>query len=157
MKSRTKIFLSVAALLLVGVSWLLTFGNAGWQIRRVFPGAAPYFDPVMSPDLTASSALRIVVPFYYGSDESLGFTLADQPRGIDLEAGFARLSHLMFFSIHIKRCKITRLCEVERPDRPGVVIFEDCDFTDLPAEHHSRLRAYDPKNPADRRVYIGGV
>jgi hypothetical protein len=37
------------------------------------------------------------------------------------------------------------------------VIFEDCDFTDLPAEHHSRLRAYDPKNPADRRVYIGGV
>lgn len=157
MKFRTKIFLAAAAFLLVGVSWLLTFGNAGWQIRRVFPGALPRFDPAVSPHITASRALRIIVPCYYGSDESLGFTLTDQPLSIDLEAGFARLSHLMFFSIHIKRCKITRLCEVERPDRPGVVIFEDCDFTDLPPEHHSRLRPCDPRNPADRRFYIGGA
>ena len=157
MKRITKIGLVCAATMLLGVSWLLTSGNAGWQIRRVFPGATPYFDPVMSPDITVSSLLRAVVPSYFGADESLGFTLTDQQTPIDLEAGFARLIHLKFFSIHIKRCKITRLCEVGRADRPGIVVFEDCDFSPLTPEDRARLRPYDRQNPADTRVCIGDV
>ncbi|MBL9145401.1 MAG: hypothetical protein JNM99_17110 [Verrucomicrobiaceae bacterium] len=157
MKRSAKIGLALVAIMLLGASWLLTFGNAGWQIRRVFPGATPYFDPVMSPDITTSSLLRVAVPFYFGADESLGFTLTDQSTPIDLEAGFARLTHLQFFSIHIKRCKITRLCEVGRADRPGIVVFEDCDFSQLTPEQRTRLRPYDRQNPSDTRVCIGDV
>lgn len=41
---------------------LLTVGNAGWHVRRVFPKAKVYFEPVNSPDFTFSALLRMVIP-----------------------------------------------------------------------------------------------
>ena len=141
-----------------GLSWRFTRGNAGWQIRQVFPGAQPYFDPINSPDLTISSTIRLVVPFFFGADESLGFSLYDSPLPLDLQQSFSRLGHLRFFSIHLTRCKITNLCPAASVGFPGIIVFDDCDFSQLPADQHSLLRPYDPTDPtATKKLCIGDV
>lgn len=154
----------VALLLLValglcgGFTWRFTQGNAGWQIRQAFPGAQPYFDPIGSPDPTISQFIRIVVPAFFSEDESLGFSLCDSPQPLDLQQRFARLSHLRFFSVHITRCKITNLCPTSERGFPGIIVFDDCDFSELPADQQSQLHPYDPTNPAaTKQLCIGDV
>ena len=140
------------------VSWRFTRGNAGWQIRQAFPGAQPYFDPVGSPDLTLSQLIRIVIPTQFSEDESLGFSLHDCSEPLDLHQRFSRLSHLRLFSVHLTRCKITNLCPAFVPGFPGVIVFDDCDFSQLPADQRSQLRPYDPTNPtASKQFYTGDV
>jgi hypothetical protein len=140
------------------VSWRFTCGNAGWQIRQAFPGAQPYFDPVGSPDPTLSQFIRIVLPTQFNEDESLGFNLQGCREPLDLQQRFSQLSHLRLFSVHLTRCKITNLCPSFVPGFPGIIVFDDCDFSQLPADQQTRLRPYDPADPtATKKFYIGDV
>ena len=136
---------------------LLTVGNAGWHIKRAFPSAEPYFDPVHSPDPTFSGLLRAIIPTYFGFDESLGVRIIDAHEDIDLQRGFASIPHKSFFSARVIRCKIINLCDTDQNGNPSFIVFEDCDFSGLPEDQKSRLRAYDPQNPDDRRLCIGSV
>lgn len=157
-RSLVTILLLLTAVCGGGLTWRFTRGNAGWQIRQAFPGAQPYFDPVYSPDLTMSQVVRLALPTYFSVDESLGFSLADCPDSLDLKQRFSQLSHLRFFSVHLTRCRITNLCQTSAPGLPAIIIFDDCDFSQLPAEQRAQLRPYDPTNPAaSKRFCIGDV
>ena len=145
--------LIVAALL----TPLLTIGNAGWHIKRAFPTAKPYFDPVYSPDPTFSGLLRAIIPTYFGFDESLGVRIVDAPEEIDLQRGFARIPHKSFFSARVIRCKVINLCDTNQIGNPSFIVFEDCDFSALPEDQKARLRPYDASNPQDKRLCIGSV
>ena len=160
MKRKTFNFLVATALVLLSgwITWRVTFYNVGTQIRKVFPGAVPYFDPVYSPDPTISATIRQFMPSYFGADESVGFSLTDSPEPLDLHQRFSRLSHVYFFSIHLTRCRITNLCEAGSRDFPGFILFDDCDFSELPADQRTLLRRYDPTNPTATKMFcIGGV
>ncbi len=157
-RKRAIIFLLLGALLLGGVfAWRFTRGNAGWQIRQVFPGARPYFDPVYSPDPTISATIRYFVPSFFGEDESVGFSLTDSSEPLDLHARFSRLSHLAFFSIHLTRCKITNLRDLDSAGFHGFILFDDCDFSELPADQRALIRRYDPTNPAATKKFCIGT
>lgn len=159
-KPLVTILLLVAVIFCGVVSWRFTRGNAGWQIRQAFPGAQPYFDPVGSPDPTLSQFIRIVLPNHFNEDESLGFNLYDCSEPLDLHQRFSRLSHLHLhlFSVHLTRCRITNLCTTSERGFPSVIVFDDCDFSQLPADQRSQLQPYDPTNPAaSKQFYIGGV
>jgi len=135
----------------------LTLGNAGWHIRRAFPSAKPYFDPVNSPNYTFSSLLRIVIPTYFGFDESLGVLIEDVPGEIDLQRGFNQIPHKSFFGTRLRRCKVTNLCDTNQVGNPSFILFEDCDFSSLPEDQKSRLHIYNTENPNNGKVYIGSV
>jgi hypothetical protein len=160
-KHKRSICALVALILLCGgwFGWRVTCYNAGPQIRRVFTGARPHFDPVYSPDPTISAGIRGVIPSYFGMDESLGFTLIDSPVPLDLQTRFSRLSHLKFFSIQFTRCKIINLCPAASRGFPGFIVFDDCDFSELPAEQRQLLRPHhDPLYPKQGAQFcIGGV
>jgi hypothetical protein len=89
-------------------------------------------------------------------DESLGFTLIDSPDPLDLQARFSRLSHLYLNSIHFTRCKITNLCPDSR-GFPGYIVFDDCDFTQLPQEQRQRLRPYGNSDSKWPKKFAPGV
>lgn len=152
-----KIVVGVILVMVAALTPLLTFGNAGWHIRRVFPTAKPYFDPINSPDPTFSGILRVFIPTYFGFDESLGVRIEDAPHDIDLQWGFARIPHKSFFSMQVIRCKVVNLCDTNQIGNPSFILFEDCDFSSLPEDQKARLRPYDPSNPADKRLCIGSV
>lgn len=141
---RKRFIVSLIVVLLFGgwLAWRVAYYNAGPEIRRTFPGARPYFDPVNSPDPTISASIRGVMPSYFGRDESLGFSLIDSSEPLDLQARFSRLSHLKLFSIHFTRCRITNLCPPASRGFPSFIVFEDCDFSDLPPGQRSLLRPY---------------
>ena len=150
-------FLLLSVLVVCGVlSLRFTSGSAGWQIRQVFPGAQPYFDPTYSPDTTISSTIRVVIPSYFGTDESLGFSLHDSPEPLDLRARFSRLDHLHFFSIHFTRCKITNLCPAGSAGFPSIIVFDDCDFSGLPADQRALIRPFDPTDPTATNTFCIG-
>ena len=152
-----KIILVLALVVVAALTPLLTVGNAGWHIRRVFPTAKPYFDPVNSPDYTFSALLRAIVPTYFGFDESLGVRIGDAPAAIDLQWDFARIPHKSFFSARVTRCKVINLCDTNQVGNPSFIVFEDCDFSGLPEDQKARLRPYDPSNPNDKKLCIGSV
>ena len=144
MKHKRFILFIAAFVVLFGgwLGWRLTSYNAGPQIRQVFPGARPYFDPVYSPEPTISATIRGLTGSYFGMDESLGFSLIDAAEPLDLQARFSRLSHVKFFSVHFTRCKIINLCPAASRGFPSFIVFDDCDFSDLPPEQRSLLRPY---------------
>jgi hypothetical protein len=152
-----KIVIGVFLVLVAALTPLLTLGNSGWHIRRVFPTAKPYFDPVNSPDPTFSGILRAFIPTYFGFDESLGVRIEDSPTEIDLQSGFASIPHKSFFSMRVVRCKVINLCDTNQIGNPNFIVFEDCDFSALPEDQKARLRPYDPSNPEDKRLCIGSV
>ncbi len=149
--------LCCAAFAVGALSITLTFGNAGWHIKRAFPGSNPHFDPVYSPDPTLSSMLRVVLPSYFSFDESLGVIIQDRKEEIDLERGFALIPHKRFFSVHVKRCKVVTLCRTNLPGYPSIVVFEDCDFSLLPESQRQQLRVYDPEKPEKKQLCIGSI
>ncbi len=149
--------LAALSILLCGgwFGWRVTCYNAGPQIQHVFPGARPYFDPCYSPDPTISAGIRQSMSSYFGEDESLGFSLTDSNEPLDLQARFSRLSHLYLYSIHFTRCKITNLCPDSR-GFPGYIVFDDCDFTQLPQEQRQRLRPYDNSDSKRSKKFCTG-
>jgi hypothetical protein len=156
-RAAIKIVLVFVLAIVAALTPLLTVGNAGWHIRRVFPTAKPYFAPVNSPDYTFSGLFRIIVPTYFGFDESLGVRIEDAPAAIDLQWDFARIPHKSFFSARVTRCKVINLCDTHQVGYPSLIVFEDCDFSVLPEDQKALLRPYDPSNPSDKRLCIGGV
>lgn len=151
-------FIVVLVLFVVAVLIpLLTVGNAGWHIRRAFPTAKPYFDPINSPDFTFSALLRAIIPTYFGFDESLGVRIEDAPEAIDLQRSFYRIPHKSFLNAHVTRCKVINLCDTNQIGNPSFIVFEDCDFSALPEDQKAQLRQYDPSNPKDKKLCIGSV
>jgi len=139
-----------------GVSWRFTRGSAGWQIRQAFPEAQPYFDPPNSPDLTISQVIRIAIPSHFSAEESLGFSLHDCQEPLDLTRRFGSLPQLKFLSVHFTRCKITNLCPTSSPGFPDIIVFDDCDFAQLPADQLSRLRPSDSTDPTAKKKFSIG-
>ena len=156
---RKALKLVVAAVLLIGAMLLplLTVGNARWHVRRAFPTATVYFEPASSPDFTFSALIRVVIPTYFGFDESLGVRIIDAPGDTDLQRGFALIPHKSFFSARLIRCRVISLCNTSEIGNPSFIVFEDCDLTRLPEDQKALLRPYDPQNPNDKRVCIGSV
>jgi hypothetical protein len=150
--------LLICALLLSGVSWILVSGGASRHIRRAFPGARPFFDPTSSPDLTVPEFIRMVVPSYVRADESVGFSLQDCPEPLDLTERFSSVPTLRILSVNLKRCKITNLCTTSAPGFPSVISFDDCDFSELPADQKSQLQPRVPASPgAAKTFYLGSI
>ena len=152
-----KLFVATVLLIAAMLLPLLTVGNAGWHVRRAFPTATVYFEPVNSPDFTFSAMLRVVLPSYFAFDESLGVRIIDAPGDVDLQRGFALIPHKSFFSARLIRCTVISLCDTNEIGNPSFIVFEDCDFTGLPEDQKVLLRPYDPQNPKDKRVCIGSV
>jgi hypothetical protein len=143
---KTKPFKVIAfcVLLLVfgALIWAATAGSATWHVRRIFPGARVYHDPVNSPDITLGTFARLLFPSYVGiAEDSVGFELSDVPEPID----FSRLRGRRFLlhSVRLNRCKVSDLLPLESAGTPFVV-FTDCDFSALPAEQRPLLSTYDP-------------
>jgi len=154
-RKRLLLFLLIVC---VGAPVCFVQSGAGWQIRRVFPGAEPYFAPLNSPNPTISSTIRAVVPSYFGTDESLGFWLYDSAERLDLRARFSRLAHLKFFTVQFTRCKITNLCPTGSDGFPVIIVFDDCDFSELPEDQRGLLQPYDPADPtAAKKFCIGKI
>jgi hypothetical protein len=139
-----------------GLTWRVNRGSPRWQIRHTFPGAEPYFNPFNSPDPTVSQFIRLAVPTYLRADEPIAFALTDCPDVLDLEQRFSRLSHLRINAAHLTRCRITNLCPTSERGFPSYLIFDDCDFSVLPAEQRALLGPYDPTNPAASKQFIIG-
>jgi len=141
MKSKLlKVILVLTTVLIVGaVGWRFTFGNATWHLHHIFPGARAHFDYANSPDPSFSTLIRLVVPDYVERSELMSFEVADHPTPID----FARLSGFQLLTIHLTRCKVSDLQPLERLGQP-LVIFTDCDLSQLPADQRSLLSFYDP-------------
>ncbi|MEO6755384.1 MAG: hypothetical protein ABIP85_26745 [Chthoniobacteraceae bacterium] len=157
-RKRAIIVFLLGVLLITGAfAWRFTRGNAGWQIRQVFPGAQPYFSPSYSPDPSISATIRYFVPSYFGEDESVGFSLTDSSELLDLHARFSRLFHLRFYSIRLTRCKIINLRDLDSAGFHGFILFDDCDFSELPAEQRALIRRYDPTNPAATKQFCIGT
>jgi len=120
------IIIGVVLVLVAALTPLLTLGNSGWHIRRVFPTAKPYFDPINSSDPTFSGVLRSFIPTYFGFGESLGVRIEDAPKEIDLQWGFASIPHKTFFSMRVVRCKVINLFDTNPIGNSKFTVFEDC-------------------------------
>jgi hypothetical protein len=154
---------SLVAILLVstvglggGLTWRVKQSSPRWQIRHVFPGAEPYFNPFNSPDPTVSQFIRLAVPTHLSADEPIGFSLTDCADALDLHQRFSRLSHLRINTAYLTRCRITNLCPTSALGFPSYMVFDDCDFSGLPAEQRALLRPYDPSNPAASKQFVLG-
>jgi hypothetical protein len=157
-RSFATILLLSAVTLGGGLTWRVRCSSPRWQIRRTFPGAEPYFDPLNSPDPTVSQFIRLAVPTYLAADEPIGLSLTDCPDSLDLQQRFFRLSHLRIRNVHFTRCRITNLCPTSERGFPSFILFDDCDFSKLPADQRAQLRLYDPTNPAaSTQLCIGDV
>jgi hypothetical protein len=142
MKPFKVIALFVALLGIGALLWTATARSATWHVRRIFPGARVYHDPVNSPDITFGTYARLLFPSYVGiAEDSVGFELSDFPAPVD----FSRLQGRRFLlhSIRLIRCKVSDLRPLELAGKPFVV-FTDCDFSALPAEQRPLLSPYDP-------------
>ena len=141
-----------------GLTWRATRSSPRWQIRHTFSSAEPYFNPFNSPDPSVSQFIRLAVPTYLSADEPIGIALTDCPDPLDLQQRFSRLSHLRINTAHFTRCRITNLCPTSERGFPSYILFDDCDFSGLPAEQRALLRPYDPTNPAASKQFtIGDV
>ena len=155
-KSLVSILLLSVVVLDGALMWRASRSSPRWQIRHAFPGAEPYFNPFNSPDPTVPQFIRFAVPTYLEANEPIGVSLTDCPDALDLRQRFSRLSHLRINAAHLTRCRITNLCPTSELGFPSFVVFDDCDFSELPAEQRALLRPYDPTNPAASKQFVIG-
>jgi hypothetical protein len=137
-------FVAVILVVIAVCAAYLTFGGAGWQIRRHFPNAEVFFGQLNSPDPTFTFFARILFPRYVHPLEPVGIRLADHPHPVDL----SRLAGLRLHTVWLTRCKITDLRTTESAGLHPFVHFTDCDVPQLPPDRRHLIRPYDPKDPA---------
>lgn len=145
--------LSLVAVLLgflgLGIGYL-SFGGAGWQIRRHFPDAELFFDPLNSPDPSFPFFVRILFPRYVHRSEPVGFRLADYPDPVDL----SHLAGLRLHTVLLTRCRITDLRSIESSELHPYIHFINCDFSQLPHDQRHLIRPYDPQDPTRAGQFI---
>jgi hypothetical protein len=139
---------------LLAVGWLsMSSVTIGSRIKSVFPGATPYVNRFNSDDVLYDDLLRLVIPSYFRVGEQMGLDLIDAPERLDLEAKFSELEGICFTGVKFVRCRIVRLPAEAR----GLMLFDSCDFSELPPEQRALLRAYDQGNPAYKDTFAYGT
>jgi len=123
--------------------WGFTSQTIGTRITAVFPGSKPQVQRLNSDDIFYDDFVRLVVPTFFRKNEQMGLELVDAKEPLDLAKRFSRLRGIHFTGVRFTRCKITSLPETAK----GLMIFEDCDFSELPEEQRNWLRPYDQSNP----------
>lgn len=126
------------------LSWVVfSSQTVGTRIKKAFPGSAPQVSRFNSDDIYYDDLIRIVVPSFFRQGEQMGMELTDAAEPLDLEARFSQLNGIHFTGVRFVRCKIIRLPEQPR----GLMLFDDCDFSELSINQKNLLRPYDSGNP----------
>lgn len=160
---RRRIFIYYLAAALVlggGLSWRLTHTNAVWRLRQVFPGANAAADPLGMRDRSLARTIQIAIfPSYIPIDEPIGLSLTGSPEALDLQERFSRLSKskVKVLTAHFTRCRILNLKDRDSAELPGYILFDDCDFSELPQDQRSLLRPYNSSDPADAKKFSYGA
>lgn len=160
-RRKTFVCILVAALVVCGgLTWRFTYANVIWRLQRTFPGAQLR----IVHDFIPGSMLRAriewaVAPFYIPTKKPFQFLLTDSPELLDLKDRFSRLSKLEVRRARFTRCRIVNLGDLDSVGFRGSILFEDCDFSQLPQEQRGLIRPADPSNPAKSRefYFVGGI
>lgn len=156
-RSRVRTCILIAVLIGGGwLAWCFTYANASWQLQRAFPGAHPSIVYDSIPSFTPHARVETAVEsFYISINKPIDFSFADSSEPLDLNKGFSRLSKLDLRLVRLTRCRIVNLNGLDSVGLGCRIVFEDCDFSQLPHEQRSLIRPDDPANPAKpRRFYF---